>query len=50
MEVNLKRIFDHSSFDIMNTTIYLTDPKSISKTINNIISWLELIKYQLNVC
>ena len=47
LEVNLKRIFNHSSFHIMSTTIYLTHPKSISKTINNIISCLELVKGQL---
>ena len=47
LDINLKRIFDHFSFHLMNTIIYLTHPKSLSKTINNIISWLELARWYL---
>ena len=49
LKVNLKMNFIHSNFYIMNTTIQLTHLKSIKQIIKRIISWLEPVKYHLDV-
>ena len=49
LKVNFKMNFIHSNFHIMNTTIQLTHLKSIKQIIKGIISWLEPVKYLLDI-
>ena len=49
LKVNFKMNFIQSNFHIMNTTNQLTHLKSIKQIIKRIISWLEPVKYHLDV-